>query len=404
MHFSRALVAVAITSLGHIRAVPLESARLETRQSNPVLPEIDPSTDAVDALLELQAAAEDALDSHDKSKRGAKRCTLTNARIRKNWSSLSAQERKQYIKAVQCLRELPSKGPTEWSAAQNRYDDFVAQHVNLTTEAHGSGTFLTWHRAFVWSYETALIEECGYKGTQPYWNWFEDTKDLTKSPVFDGSDTSMGGDGEFVAHNGSLGGARHIYLPSGAGGGCIKSGPFKNAQANIGPFNPAMDGLGPIVEALADHNPRCVSRDLNSYAMGRWYRTEYLLNVTIGEASKTHRSFWSEIQGRYPDQFLGLHTTGHYAINGDNTDLYSSPNDPAFFLHHAMFDRLYWIHQILHPKEANKVAGTMTLQNNPPSRNATVNDLIKMGAIGTTRPIKDFFNTLGGTPLCYIYA
>lgn len=37
----------------------------------------------------------------------------------------------------------------------------------------------------------------------------------------------MGGDGEYVKHNGSLGGARHIYLPSGAGGGCIKSGPFK---------------------------------------------------------------------------------------------------------------------------------------------------------------------------------
>lgn len=161
--------------------------------------------------------------------------------------------------------------------------------------------------------------------------------------------------------------------------------------------------MGPIVETLADYNPRCVQRDLNTFAMKTWYTTENLLNVTIGAASKTHRSFWSEIQGRYPDQFLGLHTTGHYSINGDNTDLYSSPNDPAFFLHHAMFDRLYWIHQVLHPREARKVAGTMTLQNKPPSRDATVDDILEMGAVGDTHPIRDMLDTLGGTPLCYMY-
>lgn len=76
-----------------------------------------------------------------------------------------------------------------------------------------------------------------------------------------------------------------------------------------------MDGLGPVVETLADYNPRCVARDLSTYTMAKWYKTEYLLNVTIGEASKTHRSYWSEIQGRYPDQFLGLHTTGHCKLH-----------------------------------------------------------------------------------------
>jgi len=60
-----------------------------------------------------------------------------------------------------------------------------------------------------------------------YWNWFRHTDNEHANPVFDGSDTSLGGDGEFVAHNGSLAGARLISLPSGQGGGCIKSGPFK---------------------------------------------------------------------------------------------------------------------------------------------------------------------------------
>jgi tyrosinase len=173
--------------------------------------------------------------------------------------------------------------------------------------------------------------------------------------------------------------------------------------ANIGPFNPAMDGLGPVVKTLADYNPRCVKRDLSNYAMSKWYTTPYLLNVTIGPASKTHRSFWSEIQGRYPDQFLGMHTTGHYSINGENTDLYSSPNDPAFFLHHAMFDRLYWMHQVLHPKEARGIAGTLTLQNNPPSRNATLDDVLEMGVLGKSYYIKDMLSTSNGNPLCYVY-
>jgi tyrosinase len=32
---------------------------------------------------------------------------------------------------------------------------------------HGSGLFITWHRYFVWAYETALRDECGFDGAQP---------------------------------------------------------------------------------------------------------------------------------------------------------------------------------------------------------------------------------------------
>ena len=36
----------------------------------------------------------------------------------------------------------------------------------------------------------------------------------------------MGGDGDFVKHNGSVAGRDNIRLPSGRGGGCVTSGPF----------------------------------------------------------------------------------------------------------------------------------------------------------------------------------
>lgn len=141
---------------------------------------------------------------------------------------MSKSERKSYIKAVQCLREKPSISDPTWApAAKTRYDDFVAIHVNLTMSIHGNGLFLTWHRYFLHLYEKALRDECGYKGYQPYWNWFAHTDNIYESPVFDGSDTSLGGDGAFFAHNGSLAGASLIPIPSGKGGGCIESGPFK---------------------------------------------------------------------------------------------------------------------------------------------------------------------------------
>ena len=174
-------------------------------------------------------------------------------------------------------------------------------------------------------------------------------------------------------------------------------------QANIGPIRPGMDGVSPIVADITQSNPRCLRRDLSTYIVKKWYTTTNLLNVTIGEGSWTHKRFWAEVQGRYPDGFLGLHTSGHYAMGGDATDLYSSVNDPAFFLHHTMLDRVYWIWQTLHPSEANKVAGTLTLSNKPPTRDATPDEPLVLGVNGETRRIRDMFNTLGGTPLCYIY-
>lgn len=50
-----------------------------------------------------------------------------------------------------------------------------------------------------------------------YWNWFKYQEDLSQSPVFDGSDTSFGGDGEFFAHNGSIAGQGKVWIPSGKG-------------------------------------------------------------------------------------------------------------------------------------------------------------------------------------------
>lgn len=81
-------------------------------------------------------------------------------------------------------------------------------------------------------YEKALREECGYKGPTPYWDWTLYADDPRKSPVFDGSATSMSGNGESIPHGGTYVTAfgLNVTLPPGTGGGCVKDGPFANLQ------------------------------------------------------------------------------------------------------------------------------------------------------------------------------
>ena len=82
--------------------------------------------------------------------------------------SLTTTERAEYIDAVLCLQRLPSIIPKGLvPGAKSRFDDFVATHINQTLSIHLDGIFLSWHREFVWLYEKALQQECGYKGTQP---------------------------------------------------------------------------------------------------------------------------------------------------------------------------------------------------------------------------------------------
>lgn len=99
-----------------------------------------------------------------------------------------------------------------------------------------------------------------------------------------------------------------------------------------------------------------------------------------------------------------MHAAGHYAIGGDAGDFFSSPNDPVFFMHHTMVDQLWWIWQALHLDQADTIAGTITLLNTPPSREATVDDPIQMNYLNLEdSKIKNLLSTMDGTPFCYVY-
>ncbi|KAF0315636.1 FAD binding domain-containing protein [Colletotrichum asianum] len=331
-------------------------------------------------------------------------CTLETAGVRRNWEDLDADQRKEYISAVKCLLSSPSRTDSALNTgARVRYDDFAAQHINQTMSVHVTGNFLTWHRHYIWSYEQALRNECGYSGYLPYWNWFSHQDDLRKSPVFDGSEISMGSDGLFVPHNGSIGSAG-LHIPSGLGGGCIATGPFANLSANLGPVQPQQDGIVGVGTAeKLRYNPHCVKRDLSSWLATRIYTEDAFLNATVRDTARDIASFQSEIDSQSVG-LPGIHAGGHQTISGSNSDLYSGVVDPAFYLHHTMVDRMYWLWQALHYSQAKTISGTITFGNSPPSRNATLEDIIELPFLGVEpATLGSLLDTLDG-PYCYIYA
>lgn len=173
----------------------------------------------------------------------------------------------------------------------------------------------------------------------------------------------------------------------------INLGPFRTKVQGVPP-NPQADGLG--------YNPRCLSRDLSPQAANDT-RDESVVSLITGSADIL--SFQQQMQGFSPG-YMGVHSGGHYTIGGDaGSDFFNSPSDPAFWFHHGMIDRVWWTWQNLDFKNRDKViAGTITFLNDPPSRNATLDDVMNLGYVDVPNiTVSDATNTLAG-PFCYIYA
>ncbi|KAK7189425.1 hypothetical protein DPSP01_001414 [Paraphaeosphaeria sporulosa] len=374
------------------------------------------SPDEAQALEQLAQLAEFAGQTTNETLAANKKrdgCSLGNLSIRREWSTLSKPQRKAYTDAVLCLQKLPARTPSSViPGAKSRFDDFVGTHIQQANYIHYSGTFLAWHRYFTWSYEQALRNECGYNGVQPYWNWASSgAVGLANSAILDGSAYSMSGDGQYVEKTGDiiLGGAEGLpplVLPTGSGGGCVKSGPFVNMSVNLGPVGLSLPGGGYEVNGDGlSYNPRCLKRDLTD-AVVRKYSNATAIAYTILKPQEVY-DFQMTMQGVPGSGNIGIHGGGHYAMGGDpGRDVNTSPGDPLFYTHHAMIDRVWWIWQLLDKKErtgAKGISGTGTFLNMPPSANTTLDTVIDLGyAAGPPVTMRDLMSTTDG-PFCYAY-
>lgn len=401
-----------------VRAESWQS-KIQLAQSsrNPAYPldSVDKLADAalpkVEAWLEKKAAAD-----------GNFNCTAENVVVRREWSDLSVADREDYVRAVTCLMKLPAQAPkAKFPGAISRFDDFVAYHMTHAAELHDTIHLFPAHKQFLWVYEQALRNECGYKGYQPYINYDRYAEDPIHSPMFNGNSSSMGGNGEpDPAYTGiPQAGRTPNIIKSGGGGGCVTSGPFSEMVVSLGPTstspvrrlpgikaNPRSDGTG--------YNPRCLRRDINrNAAMGATAAHAYSL-IT---ANDNINGFYNQILGNPPpkgDPFpWGIHTAGHYIHAVDpGADPATSPGDPVFYFHHGSVDRLWWVWQMQDPeKRMNQVpdfSGGGHNHGRKMKRQRTMDPnkaVIDLEWLAPSIPLMEAHESLGGNKgaFCYIY-
>ncbi|KAK0663441.1 tyrosinase central domain protein [Cercophora samala] len=379
------------------------------------IPNLDFDQQTIDSGLALQAISSYALLKATTHFSGS--CTPDKLKIRQEWRTLSKPQRRQYIAAVQCIQAKPSLLPPGLvPAAQSVFDDFVYVHYNLTPFTHGTGNFLSWHRYYMHTYETHL-RSCGYTGALPYWSWPLDLDSVASSPLFDGSDTSIGSDGAPVPHEGmkldwpgsTPSGDPFVYVSPGSGGGCIRSGPFANSTINFGQVSLPIYGQPHTLSSpdpTAANQSRCIKRDLNEEPGRKWSTFRNITELIL--QNKNIEWFQGVMQGmtQYTGgrASLGVHGAGHYMIGGDpGSDPWITPGDPGFYFHHAGVDRVWWLWQMMDLEGGRReVFGTNTAMNNPPSEDTTVEDWLDMGPLAEKVRIKEVMNSVGGE-LCYVY-
>ncbi|KAM0702681.1 hypothetical protein Q7P35_010113 [Cladosporium inversicolor] len=320
-------------------------------------------------------------------------CTYETAEVRTEFRAMSNEKRKEFTDAVTCLKNLPPKVVTadqssEYAGVKSRYDEYVATHIENTFKIHATADFLAWHRHFIFSFEQDLKNSCGYTGTLPYWDWAADAQAVDQSEIFNGDEYSMGGNGH--------------QLPPGTGGGCVYSGPFSNTTftTNLGPIDSPYNNN---VQGQYDFNPRCLVRDLNSWFSSRYNTYNNVADLAIGVDSVEY--FQSLMQGYLGDNKLGVHGGGHWLGGGPSQleDFHSSPNDPVFYIHHAMIDRIWTVWQYMdRENRQNAIYGTSTLNNSPASADMTLADKLPFGLVTESPVFGDLMDTLAG-PYCYRY-
>ena len=363
------------------------------------------SSDAKSAFLKGKATYEANTRALLQSN-GTSNCSLDNVVVRRAWDDLSQNERANYIQAVHCLYSLPSRTPLNLApGVRNWVDDYVYTHIDVTNFIHISGLFLPWHRQFIWSYERDLRDKCGYEGYLPYWAW-ERHENQSTTPVFQPDSNSFGGDGQYVPHgvisyppvglpNGSDLEPITITRQPGKGGGCVTNGAFANITLHLGPVTPQNASINtPDNIYGTKYNPRCLTRDFQP-----------VLPFANLDYTDINNLFNNEtIEEFHPMLELTAHGMSHWYIGGENVDLYTSPNDPAFFLLHSQVDRVWSMWQGL-DYEARKLAldGTLTMFNLPPSPNATLSSIMRMGVpAGGDLPISHSMSTIEND-YCYMY-
>lgn len=240
--------------------------------------------------------------------------------IRKDANTLSGAER---LELTQAILELKRTGI---------YDQFVLRHANANSSAiHRSPAFLPWHRRFIWDYEQELQRVSGNPDLGlPYWNWPEGGENAS---IWD--DDLLGPNGHPVTQ-------------------IVNEGPFRAGQWTV--VNSGGRPAGPLTRAFG--------RESWAPSLPTLTEIQQVLSITPYDANPWNASstqgFRNQLEG-----FFGpnLHNRGHGWVGGSMLPM-TSPNDPVFFMHHCMVDKLWHEWQLRFPRQGYQpVSGERFGQN-----------------------------------------
>lgn len=250
--------------------------------------------------------------------------------VRKNATSLSAQERQEFVQTLLKMKQMPS----QYHPTLNAYDYFVDLHVQAFedhTGAHMAPGFLPWHREFLKRFEAEMRRASGNpRITLPYWDW---TEAGSLDRIF--TDDFLGGNGD----------PNQRYF--------VTTGPFRKGNwamadnyddtddewdGDIDDDTPlSAEGLQRNFDFNNEEGPMPDRADVDDLLA-----TPRLYDVApFSPESDPRLSMRNYLEGFRPaGEERGLHNAVHVWIGGQMQTA-SSPNDPVFFLHHTNIDRLW---------------------------------------------------------------
>jgi tyrosinase len=244
--------------------------------------------------------------------------------IRRNFLT-DTNAAQQYIDGIRRLKD-PAQFPWEGQDGLSIYDAFVFWHhqsMMLMTPpnqsdrnaAHSGPAFLPWHRYFLISLEALLRQAVNDTEFRiPYWDWTADAElsDPATSPIW--SNRNLG---QFARSD------WRVRLEMDLRTGDLRSTnrALQRALGDAGRL-PSRTGVRMAIrdQAAYDTSP------FNSSSSGG---IRNLLEGWVGSER--------------------IHNNVHVWVGGDMA-LSSSPNDPAFFLHHCNVDRIWAAWQERHPE------------------------------------------------------
>ncbi|KAB5593710.1 hypothetical protein CTheo_2893 [Ceratobasidium theobromae] len=293
-----------------------------------------------------------------------KRATCTNPVTYVEWRSLPQVQRNSFHNAVKCLRTKTGGN------GFNAFDRYPSVHDNVFSDVHYVANFLPWHRQFLYLRRLDL-QDCGYTGPTPYWDWTIDAGRLSISNIWSPL-TGFGGNGNPFTS------AR-----------CVQNGPYANFQLNY-----------PSRHCLARRfNNGNLRSGLIGTMQGSLYSTTAVRNVM---RQSDFINFASDLEE-------GPHDIVHSVIAGDMTAAFS-PNDALsskFFLHHQQIDRIWALWQGRNATRLQDYAGN-TVQGQDPKDGsqfplANLTDALPMQGIRDLPDVTvaDVMDTMSDK-LCYV--